>query len=186
MRNGVLILECLDVGDPGSEGQFLVHMFNLMSVKAQYIEVRTKRQLLLLLDRPPFRMVHITTHGSVVERNSGQKPQFRGFWSPTEDLTLSDISSLSGKLSGRSVITTACMSAEKPFARRFVEVTGCQYYVAPKKSLNHSSAIYFAHLFYHKYYRRTEKYGRNIPRIVEDYDDKHTNIAQFVVTAHQS
>ncbi len=186
MRNGVLILECLDERDPGSEGQFLVHMFNLMSVDAQYVEVRTKRQMLLLLDRPPFRMVHITTHGRLVHRNTDRKPQFRGFWFPTEDLTLSDLSSLSGKLSGRSVITTACMSGERTFARRLVEATGCQYYVAPKKSPMYASAIYFAHLFYHKYYRLTEKFEHDIPRIVEDYNDKHKNIPQFVVTARQS
>lgn len=185
MRDGVLILECLDEADPGSEGQFLLHMFDLMRVDAQYIEVRTKRQLLSLLDRPPFRMVHITTHGSVVEDKSDRKPRFRGLWSPTQDLTLSDLGSLNGKLSARSVITTACMSGERRFARRFVQETGCGHYVAPKKSPYYSTAIYFAHLFYHKYFRLREKYERNILRIVEDYDGMHKNVAQFGVTVRQ-
>jgi hypothetical protein len=67
MRNGVLILECPHEGDPGSEGRFLLHTFGLMSVDSRYIEVRTKRQLLSLLDRPQFRIIHLTTHGRVVD-----------------------------------------------------------------------------------------------------------------------
>ena len=47
-RNGVLILECLDKSDPGSEGRFLSHMFDLMEVQHQYVEVRTKYQMISL------------------------------------------------------------------------------------------------------------------------------------------
>jgi hypothetical protein len=123
-----------------------------MKIDSQYIEVRTKRQLLALLDGPPFRMVHITTHGRIAKRSFHSKPRFCGLWSPTEDLTFSDLAKLKGRLSNRTVITTACMSAARKFARRFVADTGCNYYVAPKKSPSYATAIYFSHLFYHKYF----------------------------------
>lgn len=45
-RNGVLVLECLDHADPGSEGRFLSHMFDLMEVEHQYVEIRTRNQLI--------------------------------------------------------------------------------------------------------------------------------------------
>ena len=186
MKNGVLILECLAEADPGSEGQFLLHMFNLMNVDAQYIEVRTKRQLVALLDRPPFRMVHITTHGRVDDSRPGRKPRFRGLWSsPTEDLTAADLGGLKGKLRKRSVITTACMSAAKKFATRFVTGTGCDYYVAPKESLNYATAIYFSHVFYHKYFRLSKKHAHDIPKIVKEYNDRYKNVAGFDVARRQ-
>ncbi len=184
-KQGVLILECLDGTDPGSEGQFLLHMFNLMRVDAQYIEVRTKRQLLSLLDRPPFRIIHVTTHGSVVEGGPNAKPRFRGLWSPTDDLTLSDLDRLKGKLRHRSVVTTACMSAARRFARRFVARTECEYYVAPRRSPSYATAIFFAHHFYHKYFKLPNKYQRDIQKIVEDYDDRYKNLARFVVIKRQ-
>jgi hypothetical protein len=115
VKNGVLILECLDEANPGSEGQFLLQMFRLMEVSTQYVEVRTKRQLLALLDRPPFRLVHVTTHGALDYTKSALKPKFRGLWSPTEDLTAVDLPKLRGVLSNRSVVTTACLSGSKMF-----------------------------------------------------------------------
>lgn len=186
MKSGVLILECLGGADPGSEGQFLLRMFDLMEVDAQYIEVRTKRQLLALLDWPPFSVVHITTHGAVVERGFGRKPRFRGLWSPNEDLTSADLGRLKGKLRRRTIITTACMSGTKNFARRFVEDTGCDYYVAPKKSPGYATAIYFSHLLYHKYFRLADTFGRDISKIVEDYADRYKNVAEFSVTPRRS
>lgn len=182
MKSGVLVLECLDEADPGSEGQFLLHMFNLMKKSAQYVEVRTKRQLLCLLDKPPFRLVHITTHGSFDE-DSGRKPTFRGLWSPTDDLTLADLSKLKGALSGRAVITTACMSGSRTFARQFVALTGCLHFVAPKKSPSYATAIYFAHLLYHKYFMLADRYRHDIPKIVNDFIDRYKNVAQFGVTS---
>jgi len=180
MKNGVLILECLDETDPGSEGQFLLHMFNLMKVDAQYVEVRTKRQLLSLLDRPPFRMVHITTHGRL--DGPHMKPRFCGLWSPTEDISIADLRILKGKLANRSVVSTACMSGARDFARRFISETGCKCYVAPRKSPGYATAIYFSHLFYHKYYRLSGKYGHDIDKIVADYTDRHRNVAEFTVS----
>ena len=185
MRNGVLILECLDKADPGSEGQFLLHMFHLMHVNVQYVETRTKRQLLSLMDRPPFRLLHITTHGSIDQSGSGHKPSFCGLWSPTQDIAASDLAQLKGKLRGRSVITTACMSGTPNFAKRFVRETGCEYYVAPRKSPTYATAIYFSHLLYHKYFRFSDRYGRDIPKIVADFDERHKNVADFRVLARQ-
>lgn len=182
MKSGVLILECLDEADPGSEGQFLLHMFKLMGVDAQYVEVRTKRQLLALLDRPPFRLVHITTHGRIDERRPGRKPRFCGLWSPTSDLTTADLGKLKGKLAKRSIISTACMSGAKGFARQFVKTTGCIHYIAPQKSPTFATAIYFSHLLYHKYFELANKHKQNIPKIVGDYNKKYKNVAAFHVT----
>ena len=70
-ERGVLVLECRDAGDPGSEGLFLSNMFDLMGVAHQYVEVRTKLQLLALLRTSPYELIHIATHGSV-SKGSGR------------------------------------------------------------------------------------------------------------------
>lgn len=71
IENGVLILECLADSDPGSEGRFLSHMFKLMKVKHQYVEAYTRYQLLALLKKSPFRLIHIATHGAMKDNNFG-------------------------------------------------------------------------------------------------------------------
>lgn len=37
---GVLAQECIDRTEPDSEGRSLSHMFNLMAVTSQYVEIR--------------------------------------------------------------------------------------------------------------------------------------------------
>lgn len=84
--NGVLILECLDEIDPGSEGRFLSHMFNLMEVPSQYAEIRTKEQFTAMLGANQFDVLHITTHGHVATKND----KFIGFWTPKGTVRLTD------------------------------------------------------------------------------------------------
>lgn len=179
-KEGILILECQEHSDPGSEGQFLLHMFNLMEIDSQYIEVRTKRQLLALLDKPPFRFVHITTHGSVSSPKT-RKPKFAGLWAGDEDITKDDLETIRRKLTNRTVVTTACMSGAKDFAYDFADATNCKHYIAPKKSPTFSTAIFFSHLLYHKYFRLSSTYKKKMGKIVKSYKDKYKNVAQFEI-----
>ena len=65
MKKGVLILECLGAGDPGSEGQFILRMLNLMEIPVQYITVRMKEELIQGLKSPRhYSIIHVATHGS--------------------------------------------------------------------------------------------------------------------------
>jgi len=71
------------------------------------------------------------------------------------------------------------------FAKRFVRETGCEYYVAPRKSPTYATAIYFAHVLYHKYFRSADRYGREIRKIVADFNERHKNVADFWVAARR-
>jgi len=84
---GVLILECLDGTDPGSEGLFLSHMFILMKVDYQYVEVRTKAQFLALLRTWPYELIHITIHGSVGNASG----KFLGLWLRGDNVSVEDL-----------------------------------------------------------------------------------------------
>ncbi len=176
---GVLILECLDESDPGSEGMFLSHMFNLMEVSHQYVEVRTKYQLLSLLMKPPYTMVHITTHGSV--RGHGRKENFRGLWAKDGNIRKTDLAKLERKLDGFTVVSTACLSGDQSFAEDFVQVTDCDHYIAPLGSPTFKDAIFFAHIFYHKCF----VLGRPVAKIMREYDSRYKNPHNFHVVSFE-
>lgn len=168
---GVLILECLDDADPGSEGRFLSHMFNIMEIPSQYLEVRTKQQFVAVLGTNPFDVVHITTHGGV---NRGED-EFKGFWTPKGVVRFDDLRE--DVLNGRMVVSTACLSGQKEFAKRFKARVSAECYVAPKGSPSFRNAIYFAHWFYHNVLvlKLTPQ------RAIKKYDDGYKNPHDFVI-----
>jgi len=90
-KKGVLIIECLDLSDLGSEGKFLSHMFDLMEVSHQYLAVRTKYQLLTLIKNSPYKVIQIKTHGSCRERK--KREIFKGWWTPNGTITFKTVES---------------------------------------------------------------------------------------------
>lgn len=127
MEKGVLILECLDRSDPGSEGRFLSHMFDIMDVPSQYVEVRTPNQFISLMACAPYEFIHITTHGCV----SKPSEKFRGWWTPNGKVDQKSLGTLDGKLEDTVVVSTACKSADETFGRYVVDTLGSRYYIAP-------------------------------------------------------
>jgi hypothetical protein len=173
--HGVLILECLDESDPGSEGHFISHMLSLMEVPHQYIEVRTKRQLIQLLQSSPYRIVHITTHGTT--KSLRQNEKFQGLWTQEGTLKKADLKQLQGHMKGYTVVSTACLSASSHFRKGFVEVTGCSHYIAPKGSPYFYDAVFFAHIFYHKHLILK----RSVRRSFNEYRKRYKNPHRFVL-----
>ena len=171
-KDGVLILECLDKSDPGSEGHFLAHMFDLMNVESQYVEVRTKYQLLALLKKPPYKVIHITTHGSV--RGNGQEENFCGLWTKEGTISHKQIKELDGQLKGCTIVSTACLSGEPKFSETF-KGSGCAHYIAPTGRPRFYNSIFFAHIFYHKYFILKKE----VKDILLEYKDHYKNPHEF-------
>ena len=166
---GILILECLNKTDPGSEGRFLSHMFNLMDVRSQYAEIRTKQQFIAMLGANPYDVVHITTHGYVPQK------EFGGFWTPKGTVRLTDFPP--GILQGKTAISTACKSGMQKFSKEFIKLVSPDYYVAPEGSPKFHNAIYFAHWFYHNWF----VLGRSPLEAVEKYRDGYKNPHDFII-----
>jgi hypothetical protein len=173
-ERGVFILECLDKKDPGSEGQFLAHMFRIMEVPYQYMEVRTREQFLALLPRSPYEVIHITTHGSVLQMP--KKKHFAGLWFPDGKVTIKDLGVLKGTLVKQSVVMTACCSGQEEFTRELIRKGQCRYIIAPTGSPSFHNAIFFSHLLYHQYF----VIGRSFEKILRRYDKRYKNPHQFV------
>lgn len=177
--NGVLILECLDKRDPGSEGLFLSHMFDLMKVENQYVDVRTKEQFLNLLTSSPYKFIHITTHGSVINGKKGER--FCGLWFLDGDVKRNDLTFLEGKLRGNIIVSTACLSGGKNFSREFLKVTGCKYYIAPSGEPSFHNSIFFSHIFYHKHFILKRK----VADILVQYDKRFKNPHEFAAVSFE-
>lgn len=179
-ERGVLILECLDQADPGSEGLFLAHMFNLMEIEHQYVEVRTKHQILALLQKSPYEIIHITTHGSVKRRKKTKK--FNGLWVKDGIITKNELKrSIQNKLAGYTVVSTACLSGKDLFAEDFTNITACDYYVAPSGSPGFYDAIFFAHIFYHKYFIKE----KSVVKILAEYNKRYKNPHNFSLVSFE-
>lgn len=172
-KDGVLILECLGKSDLGSEGYFLAHMFDLMNVESQYVEVRTKYQLLALLKKPPYKVIHITTHGSV--RGKGQEENFCGLWTKEGTISHKQIKELDGQLKGCTIVSTACLSGEPTFSEIFIKGSGCAHYIAPTGSPRFHNSIFFAHIFYHKHFILKKE----VKDILLEYNDRYKNPHKF-------
>ena len=100
-KRGVLILECMDKDiDPDSEGRCLEHLLKLMEIEAHYIEVRTKHQLLSLMEAPDYEVIHISTHGEFTEQKKGKK-SFKGLWTHDGRIGVKDLKNLKNFPSGQ-------------------------------------------------------------------------------------
>lgn len=167
-KSGVLVIECTDHSDPGSEGRFLSHMFDLMNVQSQYVEVRTPKQLISLLECSPYKFIHITTHGCVSESDN-----FLGWWTPEGDVNRTNLGCLENKMAKTIIISTACKSAAKNFGKYVVDKLGCSYYIAPKESPKFHNSIMFAHIFYHKNFILKQSTKNSFKAYKNNYKNPH-------------
>ena len=169
----VLLVECLDKTDPGSEGQFLKHMLDIMKVASQYVQLQTKQQVLALLGVIPksVKIIHFTTHGSVDEDTD----KIVGFWTPKGTIAIADIKKANFDLSGKTLIASACQAGETKFAKSVAETTCCDYYISPLKGANFAGAIFFSHIFYHHHFILK----RDIEESFERYEEFYKNPFQW-------
>ena len=169
MEEGVLILECIDKSDPGSEGRFLSHMFDIMDVPSQYAEIRNPDQFIGLMASSPYKFIHITTHGCL----SKSSEKFLGWWTPNGKVNQENLDAITGRLASIVVVSTACKSANSKFGSYVVNKLGSKYYIAPKKDPKFYNAILFAHIFYHKYFILHRSVKNGFASYKENYKNPH-------------
>lgn len=179
MKPSVLIIECRDkVEDPGSEGRFIKHMLDLMGVTNDLQPARSKARFLELLSSSTTDMevVHIATHGRIKDTRKGKPDKFMGFWTPDEeDVTVEEIAAAGIDLSGKIVISTACLSGQRGPREAFKSATGCKHYIAPIRGPDFYNAALMCHIFYHKRF----VLNRSVKRAFSEYRDRYKNPHKF-------
>lgn len=148
MKRGVLIVECLALGDPGSEGRLIREVLNLMQVESDYVHVSSIEELLATIADAKYRHVHLSTHGAVTESDA-----FAGWWTKMNHGSLKRIKSFEGRFTCTAIVSTACKSGSQAFGKYVVNVLGSKYYIAPRGSPYFHNAALFSHIYYHKLFR---------------------------------
>ena len=173
----VLIIESMDADDPGSEGRFVKHMLDLMSITSHYHKARTSAEFLRLLSSGSSNsdLIYITTHGEYEKIGPKKRKKFTGFWTPKGIVTLEHLEAENIDLSGKTVISTACFSGQKLVGERFRDATDCKYYIAPRRGPHFHNAPLTCHLFYHKHLVPK----RSVKKAFSEYDDRYKNPHDF-------
>jgi hypothetical protein len=172
----VLIIECRDKDDPGSEGRFVKHMLDLMGISNSYQRARSKAAFIDLLSSISANtdVVHVATHGRYKKTREGKN--FVDFWTPDEDgVTIKDIKAASIDLSGKTILSTACFSGQKAPRKAFKETTDCKHYIAPIKDPRFYNAALMCHIFYHKHL----VLGRSVKKAFSEYEGRYKNPHKF-------
>lgn len=174
MKHGVQIIECIDKDDPGSEGRFLKHMFDLMRIDSTYTHVNSVDTFLKTIKNSKYDYIHITCHGLV-----SKDEKFKGWWTPNGVVTISNITKNIEKIAATAIISTACNSGEGEFGTRIVAKLGCKFYIAPQKGPYFHNSALFAHIFYHKlFYTKTKG---DVLRALKAYDSGFKNPHKFTI-----
>ena len=168
----VLIVECVGKNDPGSEGNFLLHMFNILQVKAQYLQLETKEQMLAIMNCIPnsVEYIHFTTHGLIGDG-------CEGLWTPLGSVELEDLEIIRPDFSGKCVLTSACEAGGSSFRKRFRVATGCNYYIAPAESVSFKNAMFFSHLFYYNCF----VLKKDVKRSFDAYTSRYKNMYKWTL-----
>ncbi|OLF51777.1 hypothetical protein [Pseudomonas chlororaphis] len=168
MTKGVCIIECVCEDDPGSEGKVLKEIFNLMQVKSKLIRVRSIKQLLKALAQTEMTHVHIATHGAVTKNK-----RFVGWWTHDGEGSHAKLRENAISLKGTTVVSTACQSGSRTFARLLTQELGCKNYIAPTGSPSFHSAALFAHIYYHKLFKTKKTVRKAFVSYAKRYRNPH-------------
>jgi hypothetical protein len=168
MKHGVLIIECLDENDPGSEGRVLEEVLKLMQVESKLVRVTSIKQLLAAIAKTGFKHVHISTHGAITDAK-----KFRGLWTPNGEGTKRTVEKCGIKVGCTSIVSTACRSGSKGLAKYVTEKWGVDFYIAPTGSLHFHNATLFSHIYYHKLFRIKGTVFKAFASYAENYKNPH-------------
>lgn len=172
MKNGVLIIECLEPHDPGSEGRILIEIFKLMEIESKLVRVSSIPQIVAALNGNKYKHVHISTHGVV-----GDKERFHGWWTPNGSGSKSILDKNQISLNCTCIVSTACRSGASGFARYVTNTWGSTYYIAPTGKPRFYNAILFSHIYYHRLFISR----RGVAQAFESYQSNYKNPHGFTL-----
>jgi hypothetical protein len=168
----VMIIECMEADDPGSEGRFVKHMLDLMRIPNRYRKAKDQAEFIEVLSTfsSEADVVHITTHGEYEETKS-KRDRFTGFATPRRAVTIDAIKAAGIDLAGKTVLSTACFSGQKAAREAFKKATGCQHYIAPIRDPHFHNAALMCHIFYHKHLILK----RSVKKAFREYEGRYKN-----------
>lgn len=147
-RRKVLLIDANPVRERKNEGKLIHEYLNIIEAKSDYKRVKTKRELLELLERAEHGIIHISAHGEKDEICVG-----RGKVTVDDILNVGEKRKAKGLRKVRLVMCSACHGGSEKIANAFVKAI-CKLYLGPKRETYWIDTAFLSIYFYDNYYRR--------------------------------
>ena len=149
----VFIIESLEFEDEEKkyfEGEIISKILNLSKIEHKYYYIRTKSELIHLLDEfveLRYRYLHISCHGS---KNS--------ISTTLDEIKFKELSVILGdKLDNKRLFLSSCSSTNSKLAEKILPTSDCYSIIGPNKSIYFDDAAIFWASFYQIMFKRNPK-----------------------------
>lgn len=159
-RPNVFIIESLSIDDEKSnlyEGKILSNILNFRKKESIYYYIRTKKELLKIIDEfeeSDFRYLHFSCHGN------------RKSISTTFDkIPFDELNEMLGSsINNKRLFFSACSAVNRPLALSILQNSKCISILGPCEEVSYSDAAILWASFYHLMFKKNPKYmsGSNI------------------------
>lgn len=147
-RSKVLLIDANPISEHKNEGKLIREFLNIIEVKSDYKRVKSKRELLELLEKRKHGIIHISAHGEKDGICVG-----RGKVTANDILDKGEQRKANGLRKVRLVICSACHGGCKDVANAFSKVI-CKLYLGPKRITYWIDTAFLSIYFYNYYYHK--------------------------------
>lgn len=145
-RSKVLLIDANPARERKNEGQLIREFLNIIEVKSDRERVKSKRDLLKLLERSKHGIIHISAHGEKDGICVG-----RGKVTADDILDVGEERKARALRKVRLVICSACHGGSEDIARAFSKAI-CKLYLGPKRETYWIDTAFLSIYFYDNYY----------------------------------
>lgn len=147
-RSKVLLIDANPARERKNEGKLIREFLSIIEVKSNHEKIKSKEELLKLLERSRHGIIHISAHGEKDGICVG-----RGKVIADDILNVGDKRKAKGLRKVRLVICSACHGGSEDIASAFTKAI-CKQYLGPKRETYWIDTAFLSIYFYNNYYRR--------------------------------
>jgi hypothetical protein len=147
-RRKVLLIDANPVYERKNEGKLIHEFLNIIGVKSDYQRVKSKKELLKLLEKSGHGIIHISAHGEKDWLCVG-----RGKVTLDDILSVGEERRANGLRKAILVICSACHGGSEDIANAFTKAM-CRLYLGPKRETYWIDTVFLSIYFYNNYYLR--------------------------------
>jgi len=147
-RRKVLLIDANPAYERKNEGKLIREFLNIIGAKSDHKKVKSKRELLKLLEKSGHGIIHISAHG-----------ENDGIYVGRGKVTAEDILNVSEKRKAnrlrkvKLIICSACHGGSEEIADAFVKAI-CDLYLGPKRDTYWIDTAFLSIYFYNNYYQK--------------------------------
>jgi hypothetical protein len=147
-RSRVLLIDANPTRERKNEGKLIREFLDIIEVKSDHERVKSKRDLLNLLEKSKHRIIHISAHGEKDGICVG-----RGKVTADDILNVGEKRKAGALRKIRLIICSACHGGSEDIASAFSKAI-CRLYLGPKRETYWIDTAFLSIYFYDNYYRR--------------------------------